>query len=435
MNKLQGYELYKYWNQASPGKILTRKQVYFEKIGYKPWAPTQVSFHQSNKRFRVWHAGVKSGKSLASARDMEPMILYGGTKGWILSSIYELGQFEFHYILESFQNQGFAFENLSDSPKTGKMYFRIEGVNGISTCDVKSGKDITKLGGASLDWVLMVEAATMNEEVWERNIRQRLTDKIGIAAFTTTPKGRNWTYKLHKKGLKKDEPRWKSFYCKSIDNPHLDKKEIKDAKEDLSQDAFRQEYEAGFLTFAGRIYKNFSSELNYTDMEYSKDLPLYVTFDFGFITPAVCLFIHIKDKNFYVVNEIYRTHLTHNEFGKYIREYMNLNKYKQEVGSYGDISKPEAIAEMKKHGFYIRGRQTDISLGLEYVRQILKPGARRLFVNTVKCPQFTEEMENYQYKKTKTFKEIPADIDNHGCDAIREFIVNFKMGRPNIRII
>jgi hypothetical protein len=435
MNRLTGYELYKFWNEKAPNKQLTRKASYFKKIGYKPWKPTQDAFHNSNARFRVWHAGVKSGKSLASARDMEPIILYGGTKGWIISSIYELGQYEFHYILESFQNQGFAFENLSDSPKTGKMYFRIEGVNGISSVEVKSGKDITKLGGESLDWVLMVEAATMDKDVWERNIRQRLADKIGIAAFTTTPKGRNWTYKLHKRGLNKNKADWESFYCESISNPHLDKKEINNAKEDLSQDAFNQEYRAHFLTFAGRIYKNFDSQLNYTSMEYTKDLPLYVTFDFGYQTPSVCLFIQIKDEKFYVVDEIYRTHLTHSEFGDYVREYINLNEYKKEDGAYGDISKPEAIAEMKKHDFYIRGRQTDINLGIELVRQILKPGARKLFVNTIKCPHFTEEMENYQYKKTATLKEIPADIDNHGCDAIREFIVNFKIGKPNIRMV
>ncbi len=32
------------------------------------------------------------------------------------------------------------------------MYFRIEGVHGISLVDVKSGKDEAKLGGASLEF-------------------------------------------------------------------------------------------------------------------------------------------------------------------------------------------------------------------------------------------------------------------------------------------
>lgn len=50
-----------------------------------------------------------------------------------------------------------TFENLLDSPKTGKIYFRIEGVHNISSVDVKSGKDRANLEKASLDWVLMVE--------------------------------------------------------------------------------------------------------------------------------------------------------------------------------------------------------------------------------------------------------------------------------------
>lgn len=54
------------------------------------------------------------------------------------------------------------------------MYFRIEGVHGISSVDVKSGKYEAKLGGASLDWVLIVGAAGMKESMWEHSIRQQL---------------------------------------------------------------------------------------------------------------------------------------------------------------------------------------------------------------------------------------------------------------------
>lgn len=79
------------------------------------------------------------------------------------------------------------------------MYFRIEGVHGISSVAVKSGKGEAKLGGASLDLVLIVEGSCMKESTWENNIRQQLTDKIGIAAFATTPKGKIWTHKLYYK--------------------------------------------------------------------------------------------------------------------------------------------------------------------------------------------------------------------------------------------
>jgi len=57
--------------------------------------------------------------------------------------------------------------------------------------------------------VLIVDAAGMKESTWEHNIRQRLTDKIGIAAFTTTPKGKILTHKLHKCGFHPDSKRWK----------------------------------------------------------------------------------------------------------------------------------------------------------------------------------------------------------------------------------
>ena len=43
-------------------------------------------------------------------------------------------------------------------------------------------------------------------------------------------------YKLYKRGLHPDCKRWKSFLPKSINNPHLDKEEIKATKDNLSDD-------------------------------------------------------------------------------------------------------------------------------------------------------------------------------------------------------
>ncbi|MBA7651007.1 hypothetical protein ES703_58822 [subsurface metagenome] len=434
---LHGYELYKFFNERPKNSDLTRKEEWFEQIGYVPWKPTQFDFHISDKRFKVWHAGTRSGKSLASARDVEPMILYGGTKGWIIGPTYSDGEFEFRYLLNDFLRQQFKFVNLSDSVKTGKMYFRIEGLHGLSSVDVKSGKDIAKLGGESLDWALLVEASSMNREVWEGNIRQRLTDRRGIAAFTTTPKGRNWTYRLHNKGQEANDE-WVSFVSKTIQNPYIEKEEIESAKRDISPDMFRQTYEAGFITFAGRIYKNFSVENNVREIDYSEDLPLFPTFDFGFMTPAVCLYIQVRKEDeliyIYVIDEIYKTLLTHKKFGQICREITTEKFSRKEDRSFGDISKPEAIAEMKESGFYISGRQTTKEFGFEQVRKLLNPEKIRLFVSG-RCKNFIREMINYQYKPTRTGNFVPADIDDHGPDAFREFVVNYLFARPNIRSI
>lgn len=436
---LQGHELYLYLNSRRKGCELTRKQEWFEEIKYIPWKPTQFDFHMSNTRFRVWHAGTRGGKSIACARDVESMILYGNTKGWILGPTYADGQYEFRYMINDFIKKGFQFENLSDSVKTGKMYFRIEGVHGLSTVDVKSGKDIRKLGGESLDWLLMVEAAGMGPEAWESNARQRLTDKKGIAAFVTTPWGKNWTFKLHNKGKDRiSNPNWESFYCKTKDNPHIDRAEIAQAKKDISPDLFIQTYEAGFITFAGRIYKNFDDERNVIEINYNPDLPLFVSFDFGFITPAVCLYIQVKKENeliyIYVIDEIYKTLLTHRKFGEVCREITTEKFNRKEDKSFGDISKPEAIAEMRESGFHISGKQTTKDFGFEQVRKLLRPELVRLFVSG-RCKTFINEMINYQYKMTRTGQFIPVDIDDHGPDAFREFVVNYLFARPNIRVV
>ncbi len=48
---------------------------------------------------------------MASARDIEPMILYSSTNGWIISPTYEEGQYKFHYILEDFRKLACIFKD------------------------------------------------------------------------------------------------------------------------------------------------------------------------------------------------------------------------------------------------------------------------------------------------------------------------------------
>lgn len=79
---------------------------------------------------------------------------------------------------------------------------------------------------------------------WTESIRATLTDLKGDAWFMSTPKGKNDFYKLFKRG--QGEPNWKSWQKTTYDNPYIDPLEIDDAKSDLPELAFLQEYMAQF---------------------------------------------------------------------------------------------------------------------------------------------------------------------------------------------
>lgn len=79
---------------------------------------------------------------------------------------------------------------------------------------------------------------------WTESIRPTLTDLQGSAWFFSTPKGKNDFYKLYVRGG--SEPNWASWKMSTYTNPFINAAEIDEAKADLPELAFSQEYLAEF---------------------------------------------------------------------------------------------------------------------------------------------------------------------------------------------
>lgn len=80
---------------------------------------------------------------------------------------------------------------------------------------------------------------------WNEAIRPTLTDLKGDAWFMSTPKGKNDFYKLYVRGVNRDGE-WMSWKMSTYTNPYIDKNELEDARKDLPELAFTQEYLAEF---------------------------------------------------------------------------------------------------------------------------------------------------------------------------------------------
>ena len=111
------------------------------------------------------------------------------------------------------------------------------------------------LRGVGLAYVVLDEYASMKVEVWEQIIRPTLADVKGGALFIGTPAGKNHFYDIWKEADEDKNEDWEAFQYNSTDNPILDPEEIKVARETMSTQAFRQEFEASFVSFTGGIFK------------------------------------------------------------------------------------------------------------------------------------------------------------------------------------
>jgi len=125
-------------------------------------------------------------------------------------------------------------------------------VNGIKI-HLKGADKPDSLRGVGYRYIVLDEYATMKPATWEMILRPTLADVKGDALFIGTPEGKNHFYELWQDA--QDLEDWEAFQFNSTDNPLIDPREIKHAKESMSTTAFRQEFEASFQTFSGGIFK------------------------------------------------------------------------------------------------------------------------------------------------------------------------------------
>jgi hypothetical protein len=105
-----------------------------------------------------------------------------------------------------------------------------------------TGERLDNLRGRKFHWVIVDEASFIPdlEQGWLNSIRPTLTDYKGRALFLSTPRGKNYFYSL----FMKDEQGWESFKFTTYDNPYIDKTEIDEARTQLPEAVFEQEYMA-----------------------------------------------------------------------------------------------------------------------------------------------------------------------------------------------
>jgi len=206
-------------------------------------------------RFTTLNWGRRSGKTLLASYIALKMLLASGNTIWIVAPTYDLSKRCWDYLLSWVPIINKA---LGKMLVVNKSQYTIKSKTG-SILALKSADNPASLLGAGLDLLIIDEAARVNEEVWRTHLRPTLTDKYGKAVFISTPFGKNWFYDLHLKGISNDEQHKEYSYhhMRTSDNtaiPHITK-DVEQAKLELPQNDFMQEYEAEFIEGAGSVFR------------------------------------------------------------------------------------------------------------------------------------------------------------------------------------
>lgn len=417
------------------------KGKFFDLIGYTPHR-RQVEFHESTARFKVAACGRRAGKTLMTAKDIEPLLMVPDQRIWLVAPTYRLGEKEFRVI---WNDMMIKLEFMKD-PDIRKAYNLKQGDMFIqfpwgTRIDVMSAERKETLVGDGLDLVVMCEAAKHDRETWERMIEPALSDKRGKAIFTSTPEGQNFFYELWQRGLDAGEPEWESWQYPTWENTIIfpggyDDPEIQRMRRNMPVDAFEQEIAADFTSFTGKIYKEFIEQTHVKNHEYRPDWPNYIAWDFGYVNPLAAVEFQVSPQD---TVHVWREHYVS---GMILADHIEALKNRPQPEGYkidlmfGDAADPEAVEEICiNFGPCVADPKSKDNWrdGINLVKSFLKfrgdsPG---LFLDP-SCRNGIREFNNYKAQeggRERDPRELAKKCDDHFLDALRYGMMHvFKLG-------
>jgi len=296
-----------------------------------PCNDIQRRFIESNARFKIFRAARRVGKSYIGAWDVIPDVLTPNTRGWIVGPTYDLAEKEFRYIIDFLLKMNKKFKlpkpTIRDNAKSGELYIKTPW--GSEVHGKSSDKAISLLGEEN-DWIILSEASQHKYDIWKRFLRPTLSSRLGRAIFPTTPDINGaWLYELE---LDIEEGRmdwvddgqqsedscklrelysvpWETIHCAAWETQHLDKAEIEDAKKELSEDDFQEQYGGEWRFYAGRVFKPFSRAIHVIEpFPVPKGWRIRTGIDYGVRDATVVEWsAESTDGDFYFIDEYYNT--------------------------------------------------------------------------------------------------------------------------------
>ena len=390
---------------------------YLEELGITP-LETQVAIINAlnNPKYRFVTAAVsrRLGKTYIANIIGQIVTLLPGSSVLIMSPNYRLSQISFE--LQRNLIKHFSLEVEKDNAKDST----IELSNG-SSIRMGSVNQVDSVVGRSYDLIIFDEAALTDagETAFNIALRPTLDKPNSKAIFISTPRGKNnWFAKFFDRGFNSEFPEWCSIHATWKDNPRIDMRDIDEARRTMSDAEFRQEYEADFATFEGRIYSfNFDTQVQNLAGLDMRDFDIVAGLDVGYRDPtALCVLAYdYRTDTYYALAEYLSAEDSTSKHAKAIQYYMD--KYDIDY-IYIDSAAAQFRADLAADfGISTINAKKSILDGIAHMAGIVDND--RLIVDQ-NCKEILKALEAYQWDNTGVGKERPLhNWASHMSDAMR----------------
>ena len=257
----------------------------------------QLQISKSQRRFRVAICGRRRwGKTYLSIREIAKFARIPEQKVFYIAPSYRMAKQIVWYKLK------YRMMDLNWLKRANESDLSLHLVNN-SKIYLRGADNYDSLRGVGLDFIVMDEFAMIDQKAWTEVLRPTLSDTGGSALFISTPMGQgNWAYDLYQKHIE-DPDNWASWQFTSLSGGRIPLEEIEQAKRDLDERTFRQEYLASFETFSGRIYYSFDRAHNVS--KYTGEAPsiIYCGIDFN-VDPMSCVIATRYGDVLHIIDEV-----------------------------------------------------------------------------------------------------------------------------------
>lgn len=404
---------------------------------YEPFDPhpgqEEVARAYWDYRFRVLNCGRRFGKTVLAVNEMlsyayfnpgslivyfAPTITQARDIAWRMMKGYA-----YHY--GGLKKANEARLELTQNAKEG----------GESQIWLRGTENYEAARGLGINLLVVDEVAMMRnwESIWEEVLRATLADTEGKVLMCSTPKGYNHWHKLWTQGQDGHENKlkdWKSWSFSSWENPFLKKEEIENAKTELTEVAFAQEWGALFKRHTGQVYPDFDRDVHVVnEVDPEKFVHWVAGHDPGFHNPRAFHLTGVDaDGVWYQMEEIYMPGITNPQFRELVRRV--LDKYNLDFDQLAlptmDSAHKSDIAELSDLGLsFVPVKKSSGEVGKSWVRYKVDKFAERIRTNKYfvhkRCPKTIWEFENYQWPKAKDDQnpdESPLKLNDHMMDAL-----------------
>ena len=291
------------------------------------------------------------------------------------------------------------------------------------------------LRGQYFDGIIIDEVGDQNPKIWTDICRPALVDRQGWCLFIGTPKGHNHFKELRDRAEKEDG--WGLLEFKASETGVVDDTELKQAKNEMGEDKYRQEFECSFdAAVEGSYFGQMLNELE--EKKHMQEIPreelsrTFTAWDLGmgdstsiWVAQLVGTEVRLLDyyENHGVGLDHYVKWIKDNDYSK-AEHILPHDVRVRELGT-----GKSRLEMLEDSGLEVKiAPRMGLDDGIQAVRRLLP----RCWFNVPKVQNGLNCLRNYRRdydEKRKIFFERPLhDWSSHGSDAFRYLALGLDEG-------